>query len=63
MKKILTNKPLMYEIVRFVIVGGVATLVDFVIASLFPILDLYIECNLVYFWTHSDYRLQFLSQR
>jgi putative flippase GtrA len=35
MKKILTNKPLMYEILRFVIVGGVATLVDFVIASLF----------------------------
>lgn len=38
MKKILTNKPLMYEIVRFVIVGGVATLVDFVIASLFKYL-------------------------
>lgn len=38
MKKILTNKPLMYEIVRFVIVGGVATLVDFVIASLFQYL-------------------------
>lgn len=38
MKKILTNKPLMYEILRFVIVGGVATLVDFVIASLFQYL-------------------------
>lgn len=35
MNKFFANKPLMYEILRFVIVGGVATVVDFLIASLF----------------------------
>lgn len=35
MNKLLNNKPLFYEIIRFVIVGGVATLVDFAISSLF----------------------------
>jgi len=35
MKKLLANKPLLYEILRFVIVGGVATIVDFLISSLF----------------------------
>ncbi len=35
MKKLFKNKPLMMEILRFAIVGGVATLVDLAVSSLF----------------------------
>ncbi len=35
MKKLLANKALLHEILRFIIVGGVATAVDFLVASLF----------------------------
>jgi len=35
MKKLLANKALLHEIIRFIIVGGIATLVDFLVASLF----------------------------
>lgn len=35
LKKFFANKALVHEIIRFVIVGGIATLVDFAISSLF----------------------------